>query len=888
MVEIAKTHHAVADWRGAIARIQSELARCGAHPSRTVVLLPYAQLMTEAKAAWKEQAVNQAEAYFLPRFETTQNWASSLGSYSAAPHDLRLDAAIDLLTAARLLAGAGLGEHAKLLAPCLMEAAWGLAHVVASVPPEGRAVWALQASKVLNSGIDFGSGFGFGFGSEADVLAIEVAIGRIALAWAANSSYITDRLFAQKPELLLVLEGFLAEPLADALKINLGDRGIGFALQGDSKVVSTGALAGLSVYSLADAESEAQMAAACVLTHLNAGRTPVGLVALDRLLTRRIRAMLGEQGVTVRDETGWKLSTTRAAATVMALLRACQNNASSDQVLDWLKDAPIFAGRTLLDLEVFLRRVSVRNWRQLDPRKISGAVKGQAMARATANTASEETEESVAAAESATCAPSPIDTFIKQVDSLRANLVHPRSLVQWISELREALQSAGHWALLSEDNAGLAVLKALRLADDANELDSFSGAITANDFIDWVGQTLEAASFIPTHPDTHQVVILPLSQLLGRALPAVVLPGCDEQNLTLAPQVAGAWTRKQREGLGLASPEELAGVTRKAWQYALMSPRLDLLHRTSENGERLMPSALIQLHLLQGVVPSAADPRIRRDFEFQPSSMPRPQGLKLPVTRLSSSAYEDMRRCPYRFFALRQLKLAETQELETDLSKRDFGNWLHGTLKRFHDALLLHTTPDFALRQILLDVSADQSMVELGFSKAEFLPFTAGWPRLRDGYLRWLSGHEATGQLYARGEVWLEIAMGELTLVGKIDRIDRMPDGMAMVIDYKTENATTTAKRIRVDSEDIQLAFYAALLSDDTLTGSYVNVGEKEITKTYEQLAIVSQRDQLVDGILSDMARLTRGAELPAMGEGSACNFCAARGLCRKDFWVPA
>ena len=37
--------------------------------------------------------------------------------------------------------------------------------------------------------------------------------------------------------------------------------------------------------------------------------------------------------------------------------------------------------------------------------------------------------------------------------------------------------------------------------------------------------------------------------------------------------------------------------------------------------------------------------------------------------------------------------------------------------------------------------------------------------------------------------------------------------------------------------------------------------------------------------ILSDMARIAEGAPLPALGEGKACEYCAARGLCRKDFW---
>jgi ATP-dependent helicase/nuclease subunit B len=52
-----------------------------------------------------------------------------------------------------------------------------------------------------------------------------------------------------------------------------------------------------------------------------------------------------------------------------------------------------------------------------------------------------------------------------------------------------------------------------------------------------------------------------------------------------------------------------------------------------------------------------------------------------------------------------------------------------------------------------------------------------------------------------------------------------------------------------------------------------------------EQRNVVPARDLLVQGILHDMQAIADGAALPALGEGSACDFCAARGLCRKDFW---
>ena len=32
--------------------------------------------------------------------------------------------------------------------------------------------------------------------------------------------------------------------------------------------------------------------------------------------------------------------------------------------------------------------------------------------------------------------------------------------------------------------------------------------------------------------------------------------------------------------------------------------------------------------------------------------------------------------------------------------------------------------------------------------------------------------------------------------------------------------------------------------------------------------------------------RIADGHSMPALGEGSACDWCAARGLCRKDSWA--
>ncbi|MEP6792307.1 MAG: PD-(D/E)XK nuclease family protein, partial [Ramlibacter sp.] len=324
MNAIAQSHQPPPLWQGLIAAVRALLAQHGAHAARTVVLVPYAQLMPLAQRFWAAEVPDG----FAPRFETTMNWAGKAG-FAPGHDDLSFDRGRDLLTARAWLEKAGLGARADLLAGRLVDAAWQVAAVAAGVLPAARQSWAARARAAV------------ALGAEAPALQLETAVGRIAVEWAAASAYATDSLLrpqlAHEIDLLVVLEGFEAEPVTQALKALLGDKAVALPL-------NTDAPAGvISLHQAADPSHEAEMAAACVMRHIEAGRAPVALAAIDRVLTRRVRAMLGARDIVIRDETGWKLSTTRAAAHVMGALRACAWNAGSDAVLDWLKNAPAVA-----------------------------------------------------------------------------------------------------------------------------------------------------------------------------------------------------------------------------------------------------------------------------------------------------------------------------------------------------------------------------------------------------------------------------------------------------------------------------------------------------------------------------------------------------------------
>jgi len=828
---------------GLLAQIQQAMAQRQAHPARTVVLLPYAQLMPLANRFWAQAQPNG----FTPHFESTLNWSHGLGGTAVGPHDLRFDTAMDMLQAPDLLESAGLGAQSEALSARLVEAAHQLAPLAAAVPPALRADWAVQARAAV------------GLGMEAPVLALEGVVARIALEWVAASGYATDVLWGDAVpaglDCIIVLDGFQTDPLVEALCRAWGDKVIRLVRHAPLPPAMP------ALHAASDSEDEAQRAAACVLRHIEAGRSPVALVATDRLLTRRIRAMLAAQHVRIRDETGWKLSTTRAAAQLVVALRAARWDASSDAVLDWMKNAPVFRSRTVQTLEKALRKSSVQSWSAWSP-------------QATPNQPA-------------------VSDAVRLANTLRASLQAARPLVAWLAAVRALLQTSGQWAPLEADAAGAKLLSALRLTVGAEaEFSDFPQAarrLRLAEFRSWVGDALEAASYVPNHPQDEQVVVLPLSQLLARPFAALVLPGCDEVRLAVSPEPPGSWTAAQREALGLPSRAMLETVVRAAWANALQTPLTDVLWRQSDaSGETLLASPLVQALRVAEALPLAADPRIHRYLTPLPSERPLPVGAALPVLRLSASAYEDLRRCPYRFFSLRQLGLQEPQELTGEVDKRDFGTWLHAVLKTFHDALKRAPAQSLTVRLAMINVASEQVTKDMHLEQGEFLPFACAWPRVRDGYLDWLAQHEAAGGQFEQAESALELPLGSLTLIGTIDRMDQIhADGRttALVIDYKTENATATSKRIQQPLEDTQLAFYAALLPHDTLRAAYLNVGEKDGSQLFEQTEVVEARDALVHGIVDDMQRIANGATLAALGEGVACTFCAARGLCRKDWW---
>jgi ATP-dependent helicase/nuclease subunit B len=269
---------------------------------------------------------------------------------------------------------------------------------------------------------------------------------------------------------------------------------------------------------------------------------------------------------------------------------------------------------------------------------------------------------------------------------------------------------------------------------------------------------------------------------------------------------------------------------------------------------------------------------------------------------LSASAFEALRACPYRFFARSVLRLGEAEELDEDIEKRDYGNWLHKVLHAFHlersDAAGAGAARDVEGETTRLRAIGDAKLAEEGIDPAAFLPFGASFSVFAPRYVAWLHERERAGWSWLAGEAEFVATPQELEgveLYGRIDRIDRHPgpagagQPVLELIDYKTGSASRLKESMLESFEDTQLAFYAALVRstrDEPLQASYLALDGTRGIEPIAHREVETSAAALIVGAAGELARIRAGEALPPLGEGTACDYCEARGLCRRDHWT--
>lgn len=621
-------------------------------------------------------------------------------------------------------------------------------------------------------------------------------------------------------------------------------------------------------------EEEATAVSLLVRRWLAAGKRSIALVAADREAARRARALLERHEILIQDETGWKLSTTRAAALMDAWLEVVASEAYHRDLLDLLKSPFLFA-----DVGIEARRRAVLEI------------------------------ESCIASDNLICDLGSYDRALRTRGASDAarNLLHragkareamPTSrapLAVWLDRARLSLARLGAMPMLEGDAAGRDLLALLHARSE--ELGGSTLRLDFAQWREWLNRELEEAMF-RDRSVASPVVMTHLSAARLRAFDAAIIIGADAQHLapTLSRGIlANAAVRFE---LGLGTPSEEASrhendlafliaccgevvATWQAWRGAetqLIGPalgRLSLLHQLAFDDD---------LHV---GVPRATAVQVCP----QPASPPSPvvPAHRLP-RRIPVTACADLISCPYRFFARHVLGMSAQEAVRETLEKRDYGTLVHACLRRFHErfpVLVGHADAELA--------AALEVITEQEFAPAVARNFLeAGWQTRWQGhipaYIAWQRRREERGWRFAEGETTLrhQLTLGDgtsLELHGRVDRLDSLEaDQGVAVMDYKTRSRKRLKDQLADGDSDVQLALYAGFIGPTALEAAYVAVDDETIDAVPLQ-GLQDQAARQRDRLVTVFDALRRGAGMPANGADQICAYCETRGLCRKGHW---
>lgn len=626
--------------------------------------------------------------------------------------------------------------------------------------------------------------------------------------------------------------------------------------------------AALRIVQAASPEHEARCVDLAIRQALLNGAMQVAVLAEDRRLARRLRALLERGNITLEDRAGWALSTSSAAATLDSWLQCLETRFQFRPLLETLKsgfmEPPPAA---LLELE-----------REL----IYGhpAIEGGLAALLAAARSSE------------------LRGVLRSLQAAAVSL--PRGAItgaRWMELLLGSLRKLPLWEALLADPAGG------RLIGLLGELEAACARVpltlTWPQLRELLDRAIEAETFMP-QPGGGPVRLVNLGQAQLERPDVLIIAGATREQLPGGAATQPFFNASVRRELGLPSfPEHRAlalSRLRRALQCApsvlityapatldepaQLSPWLEAVEAQSTVSLRddalpvLAASAVAEITDVDGVAPIR-----RRPAPGAPRAL-------LPA-RLSSGAHQSLIECPYKFHAGAMLGLRGEQAPDEDPDRSDYGDRVHRILQAFVTAQA-GFPPPFAepvtaatrarAQARLLEIADAVFAADLeqrALAQTWQAEFRASVPRLLD----WL---EQRPELRAiKAEVTLERDLAGITLAGRADRIEIRADGTRAIIDYKTGKLP---RRNDVESgEAVQLLHYA-LMDPGVTAVEYLALREDQAGFGFEA-ELPQLRDAAEQRLDRALRRIRAGAPLPAHGHEQVCQYCDFSGLCRREDW---
>ena len=333
----------------------------------------------------------------------------------------------------------------------------------------------------------------------------------------------------------------------------------------------------------------------------------------------------------------------------------------------------------------------------------------------------------------------------------------------------------------------------------------------------------------------------------------------EEPLLPLTPTIE----ELQRDALGVLTaplPKDAAAARK---HIAALLARFRAAHTREGEVPAAVREALAPLEAALGPL-EVLSPR-----ERAPVHHARP-GVKKGVLELSYSQLNNYERCPRQYMYGNVLNLRGRQTRYA-LS----GNVIHQVLEQFYKSF--KHAKDAKLDDLL-------ALYDAAFASAEFDSELERRQHREDGQAMmeaFFAEESKRTTEPVRLEQWFEFDLGTVKVRGRIDRIDRHPDGRFEVIDYKTGRVES---RKAYATENLQLPIYAIAMQEHLklplkAATIYALKERKRITLNLGEDLTPSAIESAKRRILEIAAHIREGQFEPKP-EPNICAFCEFRMLC--------
>ena len=522
-------------------------------------------------------------------------------------------------------------------------------------------------------------------------------------------------------------------------------------------------LGGIRLAELPDPAAEALAIALAMREALETPGKTAALVTPDRQLASRVSALLSRWDINADDSAGRKLSETPIGTLLLGIVSAAMEQLAPVALLALLKH-PLVGG------EGDSRVSWLSTIRSLDL-KLRGPRPAAGLAGLDAHFGSLPQWRSVR----------------PRVEALTALLCETVSLAGFAQSLTSVAGT------LAEDRAwrGPAGRAAAELL---SELQTFEAAgaldVGREDAAPLLRQLLDQRTVRLPYGGHPRIFIWGLLEARLQRADLMVLAGLNESVWPTLPSPDPWLPPKVRASLGMPTLETRIGLAAHDFASALGAPEILLTRARRDSRSPTVASRFVlRLDAISGGLPR--DVRLERltralddPGPAQPVDRPAPsppadqRPTKIPVT-----AVDRLKADPFSFYAQSILKLRSLDPVDDDHTARWKGIAVHDVLQEWLQDD--QCEPD-KLRPRAERLLRDEAIHPM---------LRALWgPRLLEA-IDWIAAiereNQASGRFPIKAEALGETILGGVTVHGRVDRIDLLPDGTLAIVDYKTGSPPT-------------------------------------------------------------------------------------------------